>query len=142
MLRRMAAVLVLATLVTSCVGGGHPSGSASPSAGFSPSSGPLPSGGLTQAEADAAAMAARPDATGVVSAKVGRMRDFDTGQQVWPGDQWVWAVVVSGTFPFSCGPAPETGQTHAPCPPPAKTQTVLLDYWTGKFLLAFGQSGS
>ena len=142
MLRRMAAVLVLATLVTGCVGGGHSSGSASPSAGSSPSWGPSPSGGLTQAEAHAAAMAARPDATGVVSSKVGRMRDFDTGQQVWPGDQYVWAVVVSGIFPFSCGPAPEPGHTHTPCPPPAKTQTVLLDYWTGKFLLAFGQSGS
>ena len=142
MLRRMAAVLVLATLVASCIGGGDPSGSASPSGGFSPSSGPSPSGGLTQAEAHAAAMAAFPDATGVVSAKVGRMRDFDTGQQVWRGDQWVWAVVVSGTFWFSCGPAPEPGQTQAPCPPPAKTQTVLLDYFTGKFLMAFDQSGS
>jgi len=81
MLRRMAAVLVLATLLTSCVGGGYPSGSASPSGGFSPSGGPSPSGGLTQAEAHAAAMAALPDATGVVSAKVGRMRDFDTGSR-------------------------------------------------------------
>ena len=142
MLRRVAAVLVLATLLTGCVGGGQPSGSASPSGDFSPSLGPSPSGGLTQAEAQAAAMAARPDATGVVSAKVGRMRDVDTEQQVWPGDQWVWAVVVSGTFPFSCGPPPESGNTHVPCPSPAKTQTVLLDYWTGKFLLAFGQSGS
>ena len=114
MLRCMAAVLVLATLVTSCVGGGNPSGSASPSGGFSPDWDPSPSGGLTQAEAHAAAMAALPDATGVVSAKVGRMRDFDTGQQVWPGNQYVWAVVVSGTFPFSCGPAPEPGQPHAP----------------------------
>jgi hypothetical protein len=87
-------------------------------------------------------MAAFPEATGVVSAKVGRMRDFDTEQQVWPDDQWVWAVVVSGTFPLSCGPAPVPGQTHAPCPPPAKTQTVLLDYWTGKFLEAFGHGGS
>ena len=50
--------------------------------------------------------------------------------------------LVSGIFPFSCGPAPEPGHTHTPCPPPAKTQTVLLDYWTGKFLEAFGQSGS
>lgn len=142
MFRRMAAVLVLATLVTSCVGGGRPSGSASPPGGFLPSSGASPSGGLTHTEAYAAAMAARPDATGVVSAKVGRMRDFDTEQKVWPGDQWVWAVVISGTFPFSCGPAPEPSHTYAPCPPPGKTQTVLLDYWTGKFLEAFGQSGS
>ncbi len=101
-----------------------------------------PPGGLTETQAFAAARAAFPDATGVASAKAGQMRDFDTNQQVVPGDQWVWAVVVSGMFPFSCGPAPATGQTHAPCPQPGTTMTVILDYTTGRYLVAFGTSGS
>ena len=101
---------------------------------------PVP-GGLSKAQAYAAARAAYPDATGAVSGKAGQMRDFDTNQQVVPGDQWVWAVVVSGTFPFSCGPAPLPGQTHPPCPPPGTTMTVILDYKTGTFLEALGQSG-
>ena len=101
-----------------------------------------PSGGLTEAQAFAAARTAFPNATGVVSGRVGQMRDFDTNQQDVPGDQWVWAVVVSGTFPFSCGPAPVPGQTHAPCPPPGTRKTVILDYTTGKFLEAFGTSGA
>ena len=104
-------------------------------------SGDAPPGGLSQSQAYAAARAASPDATGVVSGKAGQMRDFDTNQQVVPGDQWVWAVVVSGAFPFSCGPAPLPGQTHAPCPPPGTSMTVILDYKTGTFLEAFGQSG-
>ncbi len=100
-----------------------------------------PSGGLTEAQAFAAARSAFPDATGVVSGQVGQMRDFDTNQQVMPGDQWVWAVVVSGTFPFSC-PAPAPDLTPAPCPPPGTTMTVVLDYATGKFLEAFGTAGA
>jgi hypothetical protein len=123
-LRRLV-ILLLAASLASCSPGAAP-----------------PSGGLTEAQAFAAARTAFPDATGVVSAKAGQMRDFDINQQVVPGDRWVWAVVVSGTFPFSCGPAPATGQTHAPCPPPGTTMTVILDYTTGRFLEAFGTSGS
>lgn len=132
MVRQLAAAFALAASLAACGPAVPPSATAA-----SP-----PAGGLTQAEAFAAARSAAPDATGVVSGRVGRMRDFDAGQAVVPGDQWVWAVVVSGTFPFSCGPAPQPGQTHAPCPPPGKTETVILDYQTGKYLAAFGQSGS
>jgi photosystem II stability/assembly factor-like uncharacterized protein len=100
-----------------------------------------PAGGLSQAAAFAAARRAYPDARGVVSGRVGQIRDFETGQRVVPPDRWVWAVVISGTFPFSCGPAPDPGQTHAPCPPPALTKTVLLDYATGKFIEGISTSG-
>ena len=122
MLRVVIALLVVVCLVA-C--GGHEA----------------PSGGVSQDEAIAAASAQFPDATGVVSAKAGPMRDFDTSQQVVSGDRWVWAIVVSGTFPLSCGPTPLPSQSPAPCPPPAKTQTVVLDYETGSFLEAFSQSG-
>ena len=122
---RWLAILLLAASIAAC----------SPGAA-------RPSGGLTETQAFAAARTAFPDATGVVSARVGQMRDFDTNQQVVPGDQWVWAVVVSGAFPFSCGPAPAPGQTRAPCPPPGTRKTVILDYTSGTFLEAFGTSGA
>ncbi len=122
---RLLAILFMAALLAGCVAGAAP-----------------PSGGLTETQAFAAARAAFPGATGVVSAKAGQMRDFDTNQQVVPGDHWVWAVVVSGTFPFSCGPAPAPGLTPAPCPSPGTTMTVILDYTTGRYLEAFGTSGS
>jgi hypothetical protein len=122
-MRGLVAALLVALSLSACSGSG------------------TPAGGLNQSEAFTAARAAASDATGVVSGKVGHMRDFDTNQQVVAGDQWVWAVVVSGSFPFSC-PAPVPGQTHRPCPPPGKTETVILDYKTGKFLETFGQSGS
>jgi hypothetical protein len=124
LMRGLVAALLVALSLAACSGGA------------------APAGGLSQTQAFAAARAASPDATGVMSGKIGQMRDFDTNQQIVPGDQWVWAVVVSGSFPFSCGPAPVPGQTHAPCPAPDKTKTVILDYKTGKFLEAFGQSGS
>ena len=122
-LRRLAILLLAASLAACSPGAARPSG------------------GLTEAEAFTAARAAFPAATGVVSGQVGRMRDFDTNQHVVPGDQWVWAVVVSGTFPFSCGSAPASGQTHAPCPPPGTRMTVILDYTSGKFLEEFGAAG-
>jgi hypothetical protein len=97
-----------------------------------------PSGGLTEAEAVAAARQNASDATGVVSATVGPISAFGTGhQQVVPDDTWVWAVVVSGTFPFSCGPAPTPGESPRICPKPATTETVLLDYRTGAFILSY-----
>ena len=128
-LRYIGGVIILAMLLAGCVLCCKP-------AGESP-----PPGGLSMPEAYSAALAAVPDATGVVSAKVGRMGDFDSEQRLWSSDRWVWAVVVSGDFPLSCGPAPTPGQTRS-CPPPATTQTVLLDYRTGLFLESFGNSGA
>lgn len=103
-----------------------------------PGSDQPPAGGVSREQAVAAARANYPDATGVVGATVGRVRDF--AATVNPGDRWVWAVVVSGSFPFSCGPAlpsGESGATHGPCPAPATTRTVLVDYLTGGFVVGF-----
>jgi len=94
-----------------------------------------PTGGLSRDEAFAAAVAAFPSATGVVSASVGHVHDFIANVNI--RDRWVWAVVVSGSFPSSCGPPPPSGATQLPCPEPATRMTVLVDYESGKFVLAF-----
>jgi hypothetical protein len=60
---------------------------------------------------------------------------------VVPAATEVWAVVVSGSFPLSCGPAPPAGQTAGPCPPPATTATVYLDRQTGVFILTEIRNG-
>ena len=95
-----------------------------------------PGAGLTKAQAVAAAQKALPGSTGVVDARVGRMADFDPNQGFTAADRLVWAVVLSGSFPGSCGPAPLPGATMHPCPPPARTATVILDFRTGEFLVA------
>ena len=94
--------------------------------------------GLSEARAVALARVAAPDATGVVGARVGHIHDFDAN--VVPGDEQVWAVVLSGSFAFSCGPAPVPGQSPGTCPPAALTETVILDYETGGFVEAFHES--
>jgi len=43
----------------------------------------------------------------------------------------VWAVHLSGSFAFSCGPATTTPQS---CPPPATTELILIDAETGAFI--------
>jgi hypothetical protein len=89
--------------------------------------------GLSRAEAEQRARAA--DET-VVSARAGRLREFEGPGGSMPGhdDQLVWAVLVSGEFQGSCGPAPEPGQPPQPCPPPAHTAMVVMDYRTGQGL--------
>jgi hypothetical protein len=94
-----------------------------------------PADGLSRKEAFAAALAAFPEATGVISVAVGRVHDFIANVNI--RDRWVWGVVVSGSFPSSCGPAPPSGATAGPCPEPATRMTVLVDYESGKFVLAF-----
>lgn len=116
-MRRLAWMIVLSTAAAAC--------------GFG-------SGGITRADAIAAAQREAPDSTGVVSASVGPISKFETGQQVVPGSTKVWAVTLSGRFPFSCGPAPAPGMTKE-CPAPATYETVLLDFRTGDFLLSFAK---
>ncbi len=51
-----------------------------------------------------------------------------------PGDQWVWAITVSGSFP-----APDCAAfdpSTPPCLPNVATKLVVLDYATGSVVLA------
>ncbi len=94
-----------------------------------------PQDGISRARADQLALA---QATGlsqspvsVMSARVGRVREFEPG---WAGPNasrngWVWAISVSGTFLGSCGPP-----GNKPCPAPNRSALVLLDYLTGKWI--------
>ena len=93
--------------------------------------------GISRADAIAAAERAIPGTSGVIEATTGPISDFETGQQVVPGNTEVWAVVLAGSFPFSCGPAPMPGSTPHPCPLAAASKTVLIDFMTGEFVLAF-----
>jgi len=79
-----------------------------------------PAGGLDRTGAEAAARRAYPEATGqLLSARAGPIEGFDPNQKVVPGDRWVWAVQIAGSFALGCGPAPPPGQSRGPCPPPA-----------------------
>jgi hypothetical protein len=48
-----------------------------------------------------------------------------------PGDQWVWAITVSGSFPADCA-----DRSSPTCLPNVATQLVVLDYASGSVLLA------
>ena len=53
-----------------------------------------------------------------------------------PWNEMVWAIRLKGTYPpGSCGPAPLPGQ-RPHCPPDNHTATVMLDYRTGRFVMA------
>ncbi len=93
--------------------------------------------GISRADAIAAAERAIPGTTGVIEATTGPISDFETGQQVVPGNTLVWAVVLAGSFPRSCGPAPIPGSSPHPCPLAATSETVVINYVTGEFLFAF-----
>jgi hypothetical protein len=97
--------------------------------------------GISQIAAYSAARHAVPEATDTLSGKIARIRDIDPNQHVVPGETWVWAIVVTGSFPMSCGPAPTDSQPASSCPPPATTATVLLNYSTGAFIESMAISG-
>lgn len=92
-----------------------------------------PAGGLTLTEALAAlnklGWGISPSA--VISARVERYGEASPALVGGPSDEWVWAIVVRGTFFYaSCGghlPSP------APCPS-TTTEMIILDYGTGAFL--------
>ena len=69
----------------------------------------------------------------IVSAQVARYGDVSRSSQVSP-DTWVWVFTARGTFSFaSCG-----GRTASPypCPSPAATARVIVDFRTGAFIEA------
>jgi hypothetical protein len=56
------------------------------------------------------------------------------GGNTIPGDQWVWAITVSGSFPApDCAAFDPSTPT---CSPKVATQLVVLDYATGSVVLA------
>ena len=95
-----------------------------------------PSNGISRDDAIAAARLASPGATDVLSASTGPVADFDTGQQIVPGETKVWAVVLSGSFAYSC-PMPAATADASQCPAPATSETVVIDFVTGEFLFSF-----
>ena len=69
----------------------------------------------------------------IVSAQVALHGDVSRSSQVSP-DTWVWVFTARGTFSFaSCG-----GRTATPypCPSPAATARVIVDFRTGAFIEA------
>ena len=88
---------------------------------------------ITQAEA--AARAAMPGTIALVSAKVGPIGGFG-GSSAVPGDTVVWVLTVTGSYPLSCGPAPDPGASPRTCPSPAESATIFIDAETGAFVQA------
>jgi hypothetical protein len=69
----------------------------------------------------------------IVAAQVVRYGGISRSSQVAP-DTWVWVFTARGTFPFaSCGG--RTATPH-PCPSPAATARVIVDFRTGAFIEA------
>ena len=57
------------------------------------------------------------------------------GDSVARWNRPVWAVRLTGTFRGSCGPAPTLDEPLR-CPGPDHTETVILDYRSGEFIMA------
>jgi hypothetical protein len=126
-----------------------PSSTGAPSGVSGPSASPLdeavasdsalelpPTGGLSLAQAleamGATAMGASP--ADVISARIVRYAEVSSSS-IASGDEWVWAIVIRGSFPpVSCG-GYRSG-SPAPCRSPASTERIVLDYQTGAFLEA------
>jgi hypothetical protein len=96
-----------------------------------------PPGGISKADAVAAALSfaarssvAQPE---LVSATAGPYLDVAPPGADIPGDQWVWAIVVAGSFP---PPDCATGAPTPTCLPNVPTQLVVLDYATGSVVVA------
>ena len=119
-------------------GGGH-FGEFTPTLEYASTS-DLPRGGLTFAGAIAAAEREGRNlsaAVSVESLEAGHVEEFGSLSGS-PPTRWVWSVVLRGTFgPPSCGALPFPG-SHAACtpPPPATSARLILDYFTGAFLVA------
>ena len=69
----------------------------------------------------------------VLSTKLSTYAAEARGGQIVDPATPVWAVVVSGSWPSSCGPV---NPVPNPCPPPATTALVLVNARTGAFIQA------
>jgi len=105
----------------------HPSGSPLPT-GFPPAS---------TASFERAVASARAKFLGssvqIVAAKVVRYRDVSHSSGA-SQDAWVWVLIARGTFSFAtCG---ARMSSPGPCPSPAATARVIVDFETGEFIEA------
>jgi hypothetical protein len=96
-----------------------------------------PVGGISKDQTIAVAMRQVHSTSGsqVRSAEPGQLSKFGHDALSSP-NRWVWAVTFNGKFELgSCGPyvAPPA-RPH--CPQPEHTYMVILDYFTGDFIMA------
>lgn len=109
--------------------------SVAPTAEPTPSAYELPpAGGLTLSEALAALdqNGTSISESAVIYARVERYGEATPNPFAGSPDEWVWAIVIRGSFEgFGCG-----GYlgSREPCPSPATTEMLILDYDTGAFL--------
>ena len=90
-----------------------------------------PTDGLSLAQALDAMRASRAGESvqAVISARVVRLAELSSSTA--SGDRWVWAIVIGGAFPLSCGSRPQ--DAPAPCPW-TTTERIVIDYHTGALL--------
>jgi hypothetical protein len=95
---------------------------------------PPPSGGITKARAVRVALS-NMQGRSVLLAAVRPIGEVVEQLGDIPPDTLVWVVVLEGTFPpGSCG-AFSLAATPHPCPPPAHTAVVFVEYKTGRALM-------
>lgn len=98
-------------------------------------SGP-PMGGISKDKATTLALkyASSGGDVKLVFIRAGRLSRFkgDTNTN-GQDNQWVWAVAFSGRWSGSCAP-PDVPGTNS-CPPPALSELVVLDYFSGNLVL-------
>ena len=100
----------------------------------------IPIGGVSRPEATRLAVVqAQAQSAGMPSVKwaiPGMFGVFRGGatDAIAPWYRTVWAVRISGTFHTTCGPF-RTGVEPLRCPD-AHTETVILDYVSGQFIMA------
>ena len=121
--------LIFAALVLAgCVNTGPAVTPGSSAAAVTMSPGP---GTISSAAAERVALAQYGPSVTVVSTKLSDYGSVAGGGLVVPSATLVWAVLLSGTFPFSCG---QVTATPHPCPAPATSAVVLVDAHTGAFV--------
>jgi hypothetical protein len=93
-----------------------------------------PAGGLTLSRALAALeqKGMSVSESTVIYARVERYGEATPNTFAGSPDEWVWAIAIRGSFEgFGCGGYLGSSE---PCPSPATTEMLILDYETGAFL--------
>jgi hypothetical protein len=96
-----------------------------------------PAGGLTLSQALAALNqnGISVSESAVIYARVERYGEATPNTFAGSPDEWVWAIAIRGSFEgHGCG---GYRSSPGPCPAPATTEMLILDYDTGAFLEAW-----